>query len=281
MRRCLAVLFVITLVACGSDSKDSAGRPSTSASTSAPATVRAETIRLVSHDSFAVSDAVLKEFTDRTGITVELVKGGDAGAVVNQTILTKDHPQGDVLYGIDNTLLSRGLDDDLFEPYRSADLTAIDSAFDLDSSQHRVTPIDESDVCLNYDKRVVTPTSLDDLEKPEFKDKVVVENPATSSTGLAFLVATVSKYGEDHYLDYWRALKAPERGRSWCPTPRARRRTSSSPIHRRRPQTSVSSTMRATARSSSPVSSRAPRTRTRPTHSSTSCCPRRSKRTCR
>jgi thiamine transport system substrate-binding protein len=155
-----------------------------------------------------VSDAVLKEFTDRTGIAVELVKGGDAGAVVNQAILTKDHPQGDVLYGIDNTLLSKGLDNDLFEPYTSAELTAIDSAFDLDKSQHRVTPIDESDVCLNYDKRVVTPTSLDDLTQPEFKDKVVVENPATSSTGLAFLVATVGKYGEAHYLDYWRSLKS-------------------------------------------------------------------------
>jgi thiamine transport system substrate-binding protein len=151
---------------------------------------------------------VLKEFFDRTGITVEQVKGGDAGAEVNQAILTKDHPQGDVLYGIDNTLLSKGLDNGLFEPYSSPELKAIDNSFDIDSAQHRVTPIDESYVCLDYDKRVVAPTSLDDLKKPEFKDKVVVENPATSSPGLAFLLATVTKYGEDHYLDYWRALKA-------------------------------------------------------------------------
>ncbi|MEY2422553.1 MAG: thiamine transport system substrate-binding protein [Acidimicrobiaceae bacterium] len=204
MRRCLAVLFVVTFVACGSDSTDTSGRPSTSASAGPPA----QTITVVAHDSFAVSDSVLKKFTDRTGITVELVKGGDAGAVVNQAILTKDHPQGDVLYGIDNTLLSKGLDNGLFEPYTSTELGAIDSSFDLDAGQHRVTPIDESDVCLNFDKRVVAPTSLDDLKNAEFKDKVVVENPATSSTGLAFLVTTVAKYGEDHYLDYWRALKA-------------------------------------------------------------------------
>ena len=78
-----------------------------------------QTISVVTHGSFAVSDSVLKEFTDRTGITVQLVKGDDAGAVVNQAILTKDHPQGDVLYGIDNTLLSKGLDNGLFEPYTS------------------------------------------------------------------------------------------------------------------------------------------------------------------
>lgn len=204
MRRCVALMFVVTLIACGSDSKDSLSSTSDAASQD----VRGQKLTLVSHDSFAVSDSVLAEFSDRTGITVEVVKGGDAGAVVNQTILTKDHPQGDVLYGIDNTLLSKGLDNDLFEPYQSPDLAAIDSAFDLDSEQHRVTPIDESVVCLNYDKREVAPTSLEDLKKPEFKDKVVVENPATSSTGLAFLLATVGKYGDDHYLDYWQALKA-------------------------------------------------------------------------
>ncbi|MEY2449250.1 MAG: thiamine transport system substrate-binding protein [Acidimicrobiaceae bacterium] len=169
---------------------------------------KGETISVVTHGSFAVSDSVLKEFSDRTGITVQLLKGDDAGAVVNQAILSKDHPQGDVLYGIDNTLLSKGLDNDLFEPYTSPALSAIDRSFDLDGAQHRVTPIDESDVCLNYDKRAVAPVSLDDLEKPEFKDKVVVENPATSSPGLAFLAATVAKYGQDGYLDYWRSLKA-------------------------------------------------------------------------
>lgn len=195
MRRYVVALTAIGLVA---SACSGGGKPDT----------RGQTITLVAHDSFAVSDSVLKEFSDRTGITVTVVKGGDAGAVVNQAILTKDHPQGDVLYGIDNSLLTKGLDAGLFEPYKSPELTAVDPMFDHYDPQHRVTPVDESDVCLNYDKRVVAPTSLDDLTKPEFKDKVVVENPATSSTGLAFLLATVAKYGEDKYLDYWRALKA-------------------------------------------------------------------------
>src|SRR3954470_24218727 len=122
-----------------------------------------QTLTVMTHDSFAVSDNVLEAFEHESGITVEQVKSGDAGALVNQAILTKDHPQGDVLYGIDNTLLTKGLDNGLFEPYASPDLSAIDSSFDLDSSEHRVTPIDESDVCVNYDKRVASPTSLDDL----------------------------------------------------------------------------------------------------------------------
>jgi thiamine transport system substrate-binding protein len=174
-----------------------------------------QTITIVTHDSFAVSDNVLKAFEDQSGITVKQVKSGDAGALVNQAILTKDHPQGDLLYGIDNTLLTKGLDAGLFEPYTSPALSSVDPAFDLDRDQHRVTPIDESDVCLNYDKRAfggadqpAPPSTLEDLTTSPFADKVVVENPATSSPGLAFLVATVEHFGPEQYLDYWRQLKA-------------------------------------------------------------------------
>jgi len=174
-----------------------------------------QTITVVTHDSFAVSDDVLEAFENQTGITVKQVKSGDAGALVNQAILTKDHPQGDVLYGIDNTLLTKGLDAGLFEPYASPALSSVDRTFDLDRDQHRVTPVDESDVCLNYDKgafggpdQPAAPSTLEDLTTAPFAGKVVVENPATSSPGLAFLVATVEHFGEDHYLDYWRQLQA-------------------------------------------------------------------------
>jgi thiamine transport system substrate-binding protein len=210
MRRFAVPLVTLALVvgACGKDTNDRAGAPGVAEGSAQSSAPKAETISLVTHDSWAASDAVLQEFTRRTGITVELVKGGDAGAMVNQAILTKEDPQGDVLYGIDNTLLSKGLDAGLFEPYASPELSNVEPAFDLDKNEHRVTPIDESDVCVNYDKRVTpAPASLDDLKTPAFKDKLVVENPATSSTGLAFLLATVAKYGENGYLDYWNALK--------------------------------------------------------------------------
>jgi thiamine transport system substrate-binding protein len=198
----VSVCLVLAAAACGSSGGGS-GKPA------------AQTLTIVTHDSFAVSDNVLKAFESQSGITVKQVKSGDAGALVNQAILTKDHPQGDLLYGIDNTLLTKGTDAGLFEPYTSPALSTVDPAFDLDHDQHRLTPIDESDVCLNYDKREfggpgqpAAPTKLEDLTTAPFSGKVVVENPATSSPGLAFLVATVEHFGQDHYLDYWRQLKA-------------------------------------------------------------------------
>jgi thiamine transport system substrate-binding protein len=171
------------------------------------------TLRLLTHDSFVVSDDLLAAFTEDTGIEVELLQGGDAGTVVNQAILTKGNPQADVLFGVDSTFLTRALAEDLFVPYESDDLDEVDPAFLLDP-EHRVTPVDYGDVCLNYDKAwfadagVPVPTALEDLTDPAYRDLLVVENPATSSPGLAFLLATIDAFGEDGWQQWWSELRA-------------------------------------------------------------------------
>ena len=70
------------------------------------------TLTLMAHDSFAdaVDEKTFSSFTEATGITVEVLAAGDAGAMVSQAILTKDNPLADVLFGIDDTFLQRGLD---------------------------------------------------------------------------------------------------------------------------------------------------------------------------
>jgi thiamine transport system substrate-binding protein len=172
-----------------------------------------ETIRLVTHDSFAVSEDVLDAFTAKTGIEVEILQGGDGGTILNQAILTKDNPVGDVLYGVDNTFLTRALDEDIFERYRSPALDTVPEALRLDPKS-RVTPIDYADVCINYDKAwfqshdVKVPKTLEDLTKPAYKGRLVVEDPSTSTTGLAFLVATVAEYGPKRWQQYWERLRA-------------------------------------------------------------------------
>jgi thiamine transport system substrate-binding protein len=170
------------------------------------------TLTLVTHDSFDVSDEVLQAFTDETGIVVTIAPAGDAGSTVNQAILTKDDPLGDVLFGVDNTFLSRALDEDLFVPYASPLLEHVPDEVILDG-EHRVTPIDLGDVCLNHDvawfdeQDVEVPTDLADLTGEDYAGLLTVMNPATSSPGLAFLLATVERFGEDGYLDFWADLR--------------------------------------------------------------------------
>ncbi len=167
------------------------------------------TVTLLTHDSFSVSDGLFDAFTLETGIEVEVVNGGDAGELVARSVLTAGDPEGDVLFGIDNTFLQRGLDAELFVPHESPGLAAVPDELELDP-EFRVTPIDFGDVCVNYwvDEVDSAPTSLDDLTRPEFAGSFVTQDPETSSPGFAFLLATIATYGEDGWEDYWTELTA-------------------------------------------------------------------------
>ncbi len=209
-----AAASALVLAACGSGGSTSPS--STSASTTpspVPSTFAPTTVRLLTHDSFALTESLLADFKARTGITVEVVTGGDAGELVNKAALTAGNPEGDVLFGVDSTLLSRALGAGVFDPYVSPAAADVPAALKA-ATQDAVTPVDYGDVCINVDdawfakKGIAIPTTLDDLTKPEYKDLLVVQNAATSSPGLAVLLATIATYGEDGYQDYWSKLRA-------------------------------------------------------------------------
>ncbi|MGZ4691181.1 MAG: thiamine ABC transporter substrate-binding protein [Acidimicrobiia bacterium] len=203
LRNLAAFLIAASLIAACSSGGSNTGGSSSKAG---------DTVTLVTHDSWAVSKPVLRAFTKQTGIKVKVLKNGDAGAALNQAILTKDNPLGDAFFGVDNTFLSRALAAGIFVPYSAKQLDRVPSEFRLDDRK-RVTPVDYGDVCINYDKNwfaqqnLAVPRSLDDLAKPAYRGRLVVENPATSSPGLAFLLATVAKYGTSGWEAYWRRLR--------------------------------------------------------------------------
>ncbi|MFO7572549.1 MAG: thiamine ABC transporter substrate-binding protein [Gaiellaceae bacterium] len=167
---------------------------------------------LVAHNSFLISDDVKQAFEDESGFTLRILQAGDAGEVVTRGLLTSGNPEGDVLFGVDDNLLARALDGDLFTAYESPALASVDDEWVLDP-EHRVTPIDHGDVCLNVDKEwfvergLEPPGSLDDLTSPRYRNLLVVQNPATSTPGLAFLLATVARYGEGGWEGYWQRLR--------------------------------------------------------------------------
>lgn len=172
---------------------------------------RSVTLTLLTHDSFDLSERVLRAFERESGLRVRVLPVGDAGQLVDRAILSAGNPEGDVLFGIDNNLLGDALDAGVFLPYASPRLEEVPDAFELDP-EHRVTPIDHGEVCLNYDRSrfagATPPTTLDDLVDPAFRDLLVVENPATSTPGLAFLLATIAAFGDPGWEDYWRELRA-------------------------------------------------------------------------
>lgn len=220
--RLAAVLVVSALLAAACGGADEPVPPSTttapvaataaSTTTTAPPAVGGE-LTLVTNNSFSTVEYLLDPFRAETGVDLRLIAGGDVGSMVNQAILTKDSPLGDVLYGFDNTFLSRLLDEDLFIPYRSPMADLVPDGLQMDPD-HRVTAVDFGDVCINYDKQFLSdaglaaPETLDDLRKPEYAGLLVIQNPATSSPGLAFMLATIAEYGEEGWLDFWADLRA-------------------------------------------------------------------------
>ncbi len=202
MKRALLVTVAaaMVVVSCGGDNGSSSGPV---------------TLTLITHDSFAYTKDVLAQFTAQTGIQVDVPQGaGDAGVVLNKAILTKGKPEGDLLWGVDNTLLSRAATSGAFDPYESKALASVPAAFRDLVPGHELTPVDYGDVCINFDKAwfatkgVPVPQSLDDLRQPAYKDALVVENASTSSPGLVFLLATIAKYGPDGWQAYWKDLRA-------------------------------------------------------------------------
>lgn len=168
------------------------------------------TITLVTHDSFAVSRADLRSFERAHDVDVKILRAGDGGVALNQVILTKGAPIGDVMFGVDNTFLTRATEAEVFVPYESPELANVAEQYRLDPT-FALTPIDTGDVCVNFDRAgladagVDAPSSLEDLTKPAYRAMLVVENPAASSPGLAFLLATIAEFGDD-WPDYWQRL---------------------------------------------------------------------------
>lgn len=197
----VALLAAVTLAAgacSGSETTSDRGQP---------------TIVLLTHDSFDVSQDVVRSFERERGIDLQIVPAGDAGQLVNRAILTAGNPEGDVLFGVDDNLFPKAVEEGVFAPYESPELSRVDDAYELDPT-HAVTPVDHGDVCLNVDlgwfdeRGLAPPRDLGDLTDQRLRGLTVVENPATSTPGLAFLLATIARFGDDGWQAYWRDLRA-------------------------------------------------------------------------
>lgn len=191
----LALAGAATLAACGQDTKADAKK-----------------VTVVTHSSFQVSDNLKKEFEKTSGFKLEIVDGGDGGELVNKLILSKDAPQGDVCFGVDNTYASRLLSQGVIDKDRTVDTIPESAEKYLVDNNRALVPIDMGDVAINIDKtyfashNLAEPKTFEDLAKPEYAKLLVAINPTTSTPGLAWMLATVGHFGADKFSDYWKAL---------------------------------------------------------------------------
>lgn len=204
MRRIWALAPALLLVAgCSAIGQDGGG--------DAPSSDR---VVLVTHDSFVLPKKLVARFEDESGYDLVVRGSGDAGVLTNKLVLTKDDPLGDVSFGVDNTFASRALDEGVFAPYDAQLPDGADRYRLPGDDDHRLTPVDTGDVCVNVDDtwfaahHLAPPKTLDDLADPRYEDLFVTPGAATSSPGMAFLLTTIAAYGADGWQDYWSRLMA-------------------------------------------------------------------------
>jgi thiamine transport system substrate-binding protein len=210
----LLVLGALALAACGQNAqpRQSDGDADTAPSDPAVSTDAPVTLTLLAHDSFTPSEGIFDAFTADTGIFVRVVRGGDAGTLVTKAVVSAGNPEGDVLWGVDNTLLSRAIEADVFIPYVSVHRTDLDAAGVALAPDGVVTPVDSGDVCLNYDKqwfaerRINPPLTLQALTSASYRNLLVAPSPLTSSPGLAFMLASIAEFG-DEWTQWWTTLR--------------------------------------------------------------------------
>lgn len=181
-----------------------------------PSVEDGDRVVLVTYDSFPTADSPLNEalqqFEADSGVSVEILIAGDTGEMVSKAALTAGNPEGDVMWGVDSTFLGRALDEKIFEPLGAIDVGSADSQLAGEPAPTTVVPVNYGDVCVNYDIADLTrrgldaPSTLSDLLDPDYRSLLVVQDPALSSVGLAFLFATIAEFGPTGWQSYWRQL---------------------------------------------------------------------------
>lgn len=206
VRACAPLLaLALTATACSTVGNDAAEDDQESGTTPAE-------VVLVTHESFALPKKLLRQFEEESGFRLDIRATGDAGVLTNKLVLTADNPIGDVAFGVDNTFASRALGEDVFAPYDATLPEGAEQYLLPGDDEQALTPIDNASVCVNVDdtwfadQDLAPPTTLDDLVDPAYRDLFVTPGAATSSPGMAFLLATIGAYGEDGWQDWWAEL---------------------------------------------------------------------------
>ncbi len=171
------------------------------------------TVVLVTHESFALPQRVLRQFEEESGLDLEVRAAGDAGELTTKLAVTRDHPIGDVAFGVDNTFASRALEEDVFDSLDVSLPAGVDEYVVPGDDGERLAPVDVGHVCVNVDttwfaeRDLTPPASLADLADPAYEGLFVTPSALSSSPGLAFLLTTVAAYG-DEWPAYWEDLLA-------------------------------------------------------------------------
>jgi len=179
--------------------------------------VGTEKLVVYTYSSFASWGAapfIEEAFEKKHDVDVQFVATGDARMMLTKLLTEREagRPGADVFVGVGSVDLSMARGEDLFVPLTGEDIPNLASVREdlLIDPTNSLIPYEHSYVTLVYDSQVLAvedvPLTFEQLLDPKYKKMLILEDPRTSSVGLAFLLWTIHQYGDPGYLDYWRKL---------------------------------------------------------------------------
>lgn len=197
MKKVLSVFAVLTVAACFVFAQSVQEQKSDQ-----------KTLTVYAYDTFCgdwgAAGSVIPAFEEATGIKVNLVASGAAIEVINKVRLEGKNTECDVILGITDDIADKAYD--LLESYDSPYIQTIDERFIFDA-QNRLIPYDYGAFAFVYDteSNIEVPTCLVDLTKDQYKDKVILIDPRTSSVGTGLMMWTYNALG-DQWLSWWKTM---------------------------------------------------------------------------
>ena len=174
-----------------------------------------KSLTVLTYDSFDATGSIVNDFRNITGYEVTVIRAGDAGGVLERALQMTGVEAFDIILGLDSTYAPIALDNNLLIPHDVIpphNISLLGSTIQDD----RLMPYDQGFVCLNYDARFLSennlsvPSSLWDLTSTDWKGKVAIPSPETSSPGRMFLAATAggdwTNDNGGNWSDWWASM---------------------------------------------------------------------------
>lgn len=172
------------------------------------------TLVVLAHDSLLAADglgpALIPQFEKRCDCVIRTISAGGAGQIVSRLLLDQERSVRtvDVAWGIDQHAWERARD--------LAELEAVPAATRV-LPEFRVengfVPFDHGPMGWMMDRKSMTarglqpPREVRDLLKPEYRGALLLQDPRTSTPGLAWVHFTHEVLGEAEFKKFWKALR--------------------------------------------------------------------------